>query len=292
MESLPTGNSRNGYIPLVDLSTLQKIQTHPISLRTQSTLAAIYRKARSTPLTTLLLLFVTWLLVVWVILKALFMGGNGRWYWNYLVTFHPAMAHIIPSGDWGGVENPPRWLDEIHNAKWMGEFNIPELSGPTYSSKASLTQHSSLEIQTDNGLVPINNHHLTNPVIVKLHVFSDAVRDKSYTKRQIIRECSPLWSLPKEYRHLVEVKFVIGHKYNSDWSRNDTMEDLVDAEQEKYGDLLRLDNLWHGENLREGKILDWIWAVGDGRDGGRDAWYLFKVDDDVSPNDLKGLNST
>jgi len=94
------------------------------------------------------------------------------------------------------------------------------------------------------------------------------------------RELSPLLNIPAPYRHLIELKFVLGHAYRGDWSVDEEMEASLGEEQAVYGDLMRLD-LEHGENLREGKILDWIHAVGSGEDGGREAWWVFKVDDDV-----------
>jgi len=84
---------------------------------------------------------------------------------------------------------------------------------------------------------------------------------------------------------LIEIKFVLGHAYKEDWAVNTELELLMEEEQKLYGDLIRL-NLEHGENLREGKILDWIHVGGSGEDGGRPGWYLFKVDDDVSPPSL------
>jgi hypothetical protein len=83
----------------------------------------------------------------------------------------------------------------------------------------------------------------------------------------------------------VELKFVMGHAYKENWEVDQEMEDLLAEEQKQYGDLIRL-NLIHGENLREGKILDWIRASGTGDDGGRPGWYLFKMDDDVSRDNL------
>jgi len=97
----------------------------------------------------------------------------------------------------------------------------------------------------------------------------------------LIRELSPLEKIPAEYRHLVEVKFVVGHALKEDGGVDEVMEGLLREEQDMFGDVLKLD-LARGENLREGKILDWIYAVGEGKDRGREAWYLFKIDDDVS----------
>jgi hypothetical protein len=139
----------------------------------------------------------------------------------------------------------------------MGEFDLPQLSPPRYQQGK-----------------------LVSPALVKLHVFS-TVTAKSREKRFLVRRLSPLNNIPKAYRHLFELKFVLGHAYKPNWEVDEEMEALLAQEQEEYGDLVRL-NLVHGENLREGKILDWMRAAGTGDDGGRPAWWLFKVDDDVS----------
>ncbi|RSH91486.1 hypothetical protein EHS25_009785 [Saitozyma podzolica] len=182
-------------------------------------------------------------------------GDLGRWYYNYAAALHPALAYVVPPGDWGPVENPPRWVQEVYDAPWMGEFDLPQLSSPRY-----------------------HEGKLVSPALVKLHVFS-TVTAKSREKRFLIRRLSPLNSIPKAYRHLFELKFVLGHAYKPNWDVDEEMESLLAQEQEEYGDLVRL-NLVHGENLREGKILDWMRAAGTGDDGGRAAWWLFKVDDD------------
>lgn len=126
-----------------------------------------------------------------------------------------------------------------------------------------------------------NPSALSSPSLIKLHVFS-SVTQKSRDKRFLIRRLSPLFNVPPEYRHLIELKFVLGHAYKieEDWAVDEEMEALMAEEQEEFGDMLRL-NLAYGENLRWGKILDWIKEVGMGRDGGRESWWLFKVDDDV-----------
>lgn len=132
--------------------------------------------------------------------------------------------------------------------------------------------------------IPAKNEQLVSPAILKLHVFSTATSEKAYRKRQLIRELSPLNQLPPEYRHLVELKFVLGyHMLNDGWGPvNETAEAALQEEQAQHGDLFRMEDLWRGENLRDGKILQWIRDVGLGRDSPRQAWYLFKLDDDVS----------
>ncbi|KAK8847330.1 hypothetical protein IAR55_005187 [Kwoniella newhampshirensis] len=199
-------------------------------------------------------------------------GQFGRWYWNYGVSIHPALAYVLPAGDWGPVENPPRWIQEIHDAPWMGHWTIPDLSKPVYN-------HSVTFFQPSNDALP---HRLISPVVAKIHVFS-TVKPAAQEKRLLIRKLSPLLNVPPAYRHLVELKFVLGHAVNENGQVDEEMEASLAEEQALYGDLIRLD-LAHGENLREGKILDWVRAVGNGEDGGRNAWWLFKVDDDAVLN--------
>jgi hypothetical protein len=145
----------------------------------------------------------------------------------------------------------------------MGDWEIPTLTKPTFVHDPS-----------------IDVRRTTSPALIKLHVFS-MVSEKARLKRHQIRRLSPLLSIPEPLRHLVELKFVMGHAYKEHWEVDQEMEDLLAEEQKQYGDMIRL-NLIHGENLREGKILDWIRAAGTGDDGGRPGWYLFKMDDDVS----------
>ena len=183
-------------------------------------------------------------------------GKHGRWYWNYAVSLHPMFAYIVPGGGWGPIDYPPRWIPEIYEAPWMGTFDLPKLSVPKHK-----------------------DDKLVSPVILKLHIFS-TVSAKSWEKRRLLRKHSYLQNIPPAYRHLIEIKFVLGHAYKEDWAVDTELEVLLEEEQKLYGDLIRL-NLEHGENLREGKILDWIRAAGTGGDGGRPGWYLFKVDDDV-----------
>lgn len=202
--------------------------------------------------------FVAPYLIAWLLVRQ-----DGRWFWNHWVSFHPIMASIVPTGRWGPIENPPRWIQEIHDAPWMGEWEIPTLAKPTYVHDDWTEERKAI-----------------SPALVKLHVFS-TVSVKARLKRHQIRRLSPLLSVPESLRHLVELKFVLGHAYKENWEVDQEMEDLLVEEQRRYGDMIRL-NLVHGENLREGKILDWIRAAGTGDDGGRQGWYLFKMDDDVS----------
>lgn len=198
-----------------------------------------------------------------------FQSDSGRWEWNYIISWHPSLRHVIPPGPWGTFEHsePPIWIHEIYEAPHMSTWPTPQLSAPTYhSSGVDLISHGP----------PL----YSSPSLLKLHIFS-TIRNTSRPKRDIIRRLSPIYTIPEQYRHLVEVKFVMGKPTLPNGDLDVKKQAQFDAEQKKHGDLFQLD-LKHGENLREGKILDWIRAVGDGEDGGRDSHWLFKMDDDVS----------
>lgn len=233
--------------------------------RVVQVLQLLRRKAVQRPRITGLVAVFLLTALPYFILWRLHMGKFGRWYWNYGVAIHPIMVSLLPSGDWGGVGNPPRWVQEIHDSPWMGEWPMPLLTKPKYDEHGKLT----------------------SPVIAKLHIFS-TVQEKARQKRKLIRQLTVLDQIPEEYRHLIEIKFVMGHAYKENWEVDQEMEDLLKLEQEEHGDLIRL-SLVHGENLREGKILDWMHAAGSGEDGGRPGWWTFKVDDDVSGGVVRGI---
>jgi hypothetical protein len=296
--------------------------------------ALIRRKSRQYPKTALLILLSSPLLLLYILLCYLSAYASfARVYWNYSIWLVPSLVYVLPSGGWGPIANGPRFVQEIYDAPWMGEWPVVELTSAVY--------HTLGEVSTENGIAPQgpdgdskavskqddehvvgvehlddmtfiadnqtspesagssefkleeivkrsqeghlpNPSSLSSPSIIKLHIFS-TVGESSRQKRHLIRRLSPLYNVPAEYRHLIELKFVLGHSYKieENWAVNEEMEALMAQEQEQFGDMLRL-NLTYGENLRYGKILDWINAVGNGRDGGRDSWWLFKVDDDVS----------
>lgn len=288
-------------------------------------MAALFRRARQRPLRALTVAVFALLLFALLLFQIAEYSGLGRWYWNYAVTFHPALAYVLPFGNWGPVEERrPRWVPEIYDSTWAGAWEPPVLSRPRYAATSSSAVHGGHTSESGNGhhalhdtitahdnddneappvVAPFSEQEpdrrdrgisrqftkqhkqLVSPAILKLHVFSTAVSEKAYKRRQLFRELSPLHQLPPEYRHLVELKFVLGYPLqNNGWDENvdEEAEARLQAEQAEHGDLFRLEGLWRGENLREGKILQWIRDVGLGKDSPRHAWYLFKLDDDVS----------
>lgn len=92
--------------------------------------------------------------------------------------------------------------------------------------------------------------------------------------------------LPEEYRHLVDLKFVLGmpkeecrDRVNEVVCPGVAAEERAIQEEEQYGDLLRLDGLKGGENMDEGKTWEWLRHIGNGP---REAQWVIKCDDDVS----------
>lgn len=112
-----------------------------------------------------------------------------------------------------------------------------------------------------------------------LHVFSTP-KKAARARRDLLRELSPLEALPKRLRHLVEVKFVLGHPPLAEGDDLFDSEQMLADEQAQHGDLLRLYNLEGGDNMDHGKTWEWIRYVG--RENGRDALWVVKMDGDVS----------
>lgn len=219
-------------------------------------------------------------------------GGLGRAWWNFLVSFHPALAFVLPACGWEPVTSTPRWLDPIYEAPWMGNWVVPKLSPPVYDYHEPHLDHYHQHHQHHH-LTFIENiqyehhnqthhKHLVSPVLVKIHIFS-LPTSKAQSKRNLIRSISPIQNIPEKYRHLIEIKFVLGIPLDQEAREIDAeIEESLVEEQRTHGDLIRLRGLKNGENIREGKILEWLKAVGDGDDGDREAWFVFKMDDDVS----------
>ena len=229
-------------------------------------LRLLLRKARARPLVTLAISFAV--LLGWSYLWIFVFEREYwiRWYWNYLVSFHPAIAYVLPPGTW---ENPPdevSFFEPIYKARYMGKWPFPQLSPPTYA--------------WING-----SHVLTSAAIVKIHIFSTP-NEEAAEKRNLIRQLSPLLNLPEAYRHLVEIRFVLGH-HLKDGRPDPEVEKGIEMERRTYGDILQLEGLKDGDNLRQGKFLRWLQATV--REGERPAWYTFKMDDDVSGSSWAAL---
>lgn len=207
-----------------------------------------------------------------------FWVGPGRWLWNYTISWHPALRHVVPPGPWGPLSGDPIWIEQIYESPHMSTWDIPELTSPKYRAEEPHSSHI------------VGPPTYTSPSLLKLHVFS-TIRNVSRPKRDVIRRLSPIYTIPAHLRHLVEVKFVLGKPKHSNGQIDEERQKEFEDEQAEFGDLFQLD-LKNGENLREGKILDWIRAVGDGEDGGRESLWLFKMDDDVSHQYPVAFNSS
>ena len=115
-----------------------------------------------------------------------------------------------------------------------------------------------------------------------LYIFSTA-SPSGRKRRNLIRSLSPLNTIPEAYKHLMDLKFVIGHP---DPAKTYTSEMRVEEratrdEMAMYGDIVRLEGLLEGDNMNKGKSIEWLRWVGR---QGRPAHWVFKCDDDVSVN--------
>ncbi|EAL17980.1 hypothetical protein CNBK3310 [Cryptococcus deneoformans B-3501A] len=189
---------------------------------------------------------------------------------------HPAIGRLVPRP--GRPASPPRIIPGLRSARPMEEWDVPLLTGPAYAPDPSDTSHAVL----------------TSPALLMLHVFSTPTPE-SRARRALIRStASPLRAVPPQHRHLVELKFILGRPTPIVGSSsasplwNGTEEQMVDAEDRMYGDLVRLEGLEDGENRDKGKTWEWIRWVGSRERAG---WWVMKCDDDVSnlfsPRDSK-----
>lgn len=131
----------------------------------------------------------------------------------------------------------------------------------------------------------VDEQYDLGPALLMLHVFSMPT-PAARARRQIIRDHSPLLGIAEEYRHLVDFKFVLGYPKEECRDRvNEVVcpgveeEERAIREEERYGDILRLDGLKGGENMDQGKTWEWIRHIGNGP---REAQWVMKCDDDVS----------
>ncbi|CAD6591400.1 MAG: hypothetical protein TREMPRED_000080 [Tremellales sp. Tagirdzhanova-0007] len=112
-----------------------------------------------------------------------------------------------------------------------------------------------------------------------LHVFSTSTAS-SRERRQLFRG-HDVFNVTQAYRDLLEVKFILGRPIPPLSPDEEAEENEIRDETAKYGDVVRLDGLVLGENMNQGKTWSWIRHVG--REGGRQAWWVIKCDDDTLP---------
>ena len=179
---------------------------------------------------------------------------------NFLQHHIPSVLH--PLITWVVTISPndaPSLIPELLSARWCGSWLIPILSPPTF-------------------IYEQDREIITSPVVLMLHVFSTS-STRSRERRQLLREAG-VYDVTRAYRHLLEVKFILGRPLPPLSASEEAEEDEIAMETAKYGDIVRLDGLVGGENMNRGKTWSWIRHVG--REGGRQAWWVIKCDDDVS----------
>lgn len=226
---------------------------------------------------------------------------------------------------WGMAGNWYRGtVKALYEAPWAGSWPTPELTTVVYADDPG-----SAVIGRPRAGFPITDHRLSrrykgmgageirrqstivSPAILSLDIFSMPTGEKR-VRRDLIRQHHPLNLVHPAYRHLIDVRFVLGradpllhlgeelseaesvaaatewaaaHEEWPNWSEArreaETEAKEISAEQQRYGDLIQLDGLVRGENMDEGKTIEWFRVVGTG-EAGRDSQWVVKCDDDVS----------
>ncbi|CAK9785902.1 hypothetical protein CC85DRAFT_329921 [Cutaneotrichosporon oleaginosum] len=145
-------------------------------------------------------------------------------------------------------------LPSLLNAPWPGSWPVPKLTAPKY----------------ENGT-------LVSPALLMLHVMSTP-SVAGAERRAFLRSVTPLKTVPPEYRHLVEVRFVLGYPPDGDkWVHRKEL----DAEQAAHGDLFFLHGLAKGgENMNNGKTIAWMETLAAYP---RPTQYIIKCDEDTLP---------
>jgi hypothetical protein len=167
----------------------------------------------------------------------LLMEWTPRWAKSWLDWYEPDIYREVDS---------PPYVPELLDATWMGNFPVPELQPPKCGTKKG-------EVSKDT------------PLLLTIYIFS-TVNPEHNPKRSTVRQFHPLLSVPPEYRHLIDVKFVVGR------SADPEVEAALDKEEAEFGDLVRLDGLKNLENRDNGKATRWlIWA---GKYGRPSQWIL------------------
>lgn len=218
------------------------------------------------------------LTTVFILLRRIYTSGSEHDFHNLALhhtppLLHPWISPLLPLHR--HVPNhPPDPIQELLNATWPGAWPVPKLTTPQYD---------------DDG----GRRELVSPALVMLHIFSTSSA-KSRARRALIRRNHPLRSVPRAYRHLVEVKFVLGYppslargkedEHDSDPTlgkmvgRDTVPEDVlaeereIKQEMEEFGDIVRLKGLVGGDNMNLGRTPRWIEYVC--RTGGREAWWV------------------
>ena len=182
-------------------------------------------------------------------------AGKADWIW-------PGHPHF------GEAEN----IEALRYAPWPGSFATPKLRRPKQNGGEMMTWNG-------NGFNRTNMDEVV-PALMMLHIFS-MPNEASRRRRALIRSIHPINSIPEGYRHLVEIKFVLGYnEFNDgmsveDRERVEMEEREMLVEEREFGDLIRLKGLHHGENMNQGKTIEWMRWVG--RDGGREAQWVMYV---------------
>ncbi|ODN88071.1 hypothetical protein L198_06827 [Cryptococcus wingfieldii CBS 7118] len=182
--------------------------------------------------------------------------------YNLLLAKSPAWAHPLVDALKGLPETKgmprPNMVHGLREGRSMEEYSAPRLSLPV------------------EGL----DGELTSPAVLMLHIFS-MPSPASRERRELIRSIDYFSAIPPPYRHLVEIKFIMGRYSPGHALYDDNESREIEAEQKREKDLFILEDLEAGDNMNLGKTWEWLRQVG--KEGGREAWWVMKCDDDTFP---------
>jgi hypothetical protein len=245
---------------------------HNISRKSRATLGVVFPR---TPIRVITLLFCLLLgCVVLIHRKIKIDVPSASTRFNYILANSPdwvagKASWIWPDHPgWGETED----IQALRRAPWPGSTEIPSLRPKGDEDEG--------EMLTWNGSGFNRTQKVEVPALLMLHIFS-MPNESSRRRRTLIRQFHPINSVPEEYRHLVEIKFVLGHNEVHDDMSSEEKDKLemeereMIVEQREFGDLIRLEGLHHGENMNQGKTIEWMRWVG--REGGREAQWVMYV---------------
>ena len=202
-----------------------------------------------------------------------------QWLWSILQLRYPEGYHV----------DPPRIHDELLNGRHPSEWAVPVLSRPTYDHITTTPpvprypiEFSELKDTSEYTISPPSSRvpKPTNPVLLSLHIFSTNT-PRSRRRRAFLRKYSPLNSVPREYQHLFDIRFVMGLPVPGQVLSPEVEEEerAIQEEVDTWDDLIRLESLKDGDNMNNGKTWEWLHWVGSEK--GRQARWVIKCDDDV-----------
>lgn len=197
-----------------------------------------------------------------------------------LASAHFYHTHDLPPAHHlhnGALRYTPTWSHGLVGSVFRNPSENAPLDPPTIIDELAAAP------PLDSWSTPRLDTTTDGPALLMLHVFSTGT-PQSRERRELIRRHSVLEHIAPRYRHLVQMRFVLGYPDPDKLQKGDEEvreeEKAIAMEMEKHRDVIRLEGLLNGDNMNNGKTWEWIRWVGS--QSPREAQWVFKCDDDVS----------